>query len=113
MITFIKRHWITVTIGEHKGKLCIRQPSAIEGVRYQAQLKQLIAVEGNNDEAIVQTHIDLLLAVVCDSEEWSPAYPVDGNESERRKWIEQLPFHAIGKIAEAAFLVGLVPTSVE
>lgn len=113
MITFIKRHWITVTIGDDKARLCIRQPSAIEGVRYQSQLKSLIAAEGNNDEVIVRTHVDLLLAVLVDSEDWSVPYPVDASETDKRKWIEQLPFHAIGKIAETAFLVGLVPLSVE
>lgn len=114
MITFIKRHWVTVTIGESKARLCIRQPSAIEGVRYQAQLKQLIAGDGvHDDEQIVRTHVDLLVAVIVDSEDWSQSYPLEGNETDKRKWIEQLPFHAIGKIAEAAFVVGLVPTSVE
>lgn len=113
MITFIKRHWLTINIGPDKARLCIRQPTAIEGVRYQSQLKQLIAADGNNDEAIVQTHIDLLLAVIVDSEDWSHPFPIDSSEAERRRWIEALPFHAIGKIAESAFMVGLVPLSVE
>jgi len=113
MITFIKRHWVTVTIAEDKARLCIRQPTAIEGVRYQAALRELVAADGNNDEAIVRTHIDLLVAVIVDAEDWATQYPVDGNESDRRKWVEQLPFSAIHKLAEAAFMVGVVPTSVE
>ena len=113
MITFIKRHWVTVTIADDKARLCIRQPTAIEGVRYQAALRELVAAEGNNDEAIVRTHVDLLVAVIVDSEDWSPAYPLDGTESERRKWVEALPFAAVHRLAEKAFMVGIVPCLVE
>lgn len=113
MITFIKRHWFTVTLGEDKARLCVRQPSAIEGVRYQSIVKQLVADNAERDEELLRTHVDLLVAVIVDAEEWATPFPVEGTENDRRKWIEQLPFHVIGQLAPQAFRIGLVPFSVE
>jgi flagellar biosynthesis regulator FlaF len=82
-------------------------------VRYQSIVKQLVAEAVERDEDLLRTHVDLLVAVIVDTEDFATPFPIDGTESDRRKWIEQLPFHVIGQLAPTVFRVGLVPFSVE
>lgn len=116
-IKFEEHHWITVTVRGESARLCVREPNAHEGVRYAAAIERLRQRLDEHDEAALEAltvhHCNLLVACIVASEDWTPAFPSNGTEAERRQWVERIPFHYVGTIAGAVALVGFPKTLAE
>ena len=115
-IAFIESTWIEVKVHGQTGKLLVREPNALEGVRYFAQVNRLKDSVKDDPEALVaviQTHINLLSACVLQSEGFSPAFPSSGTDAEKIAWVGMIPWTDISEIASQVATVGYPKTSAE
>lgn len=115
-ITFVESTWIEVKVHGQTGKLLVREPNALEGVRYFAHVNRLReSVKDDPDAlvAIIQTHISLLAACVLNAEGFSPAFPASGSDAERIAWVSMIPWTDISEIASQVATVGYPKTSAE
>jgi hypothetical protein len=62
-------------------------------------------------EATIALHIGLLVACVQGSEDFTPTFPADGTEAERRAWLLRLSWADVSPIATAVMALGFPPTS--
>ena len=77
-VQFVESEWITVTVKGVEARLLVREPNAMEGVRYFAAVdkhREAMKTDFEALERIIQTHINLLTACVLDSENFEPAFP--------------------------------------
>lgn len=112
MLTFVESHWVEVEIYRTKVRLQVREPNALEGARYFQAVSRMIERKDEADglAAIIQVHLDLLLAVVKGSEGVSPAFPSEGTEAERRAWLVRIPWSDVSTVASAVAMVGYPKT---
>lgn len=113
-VQFVESEWITVTVKGVEARLLVREPNAMEGVRYFAAVdkhREAMKTDFEALERIIQTHINLLTACVQDSENFEPAFPKDGSEKERSSWIGRIPWTDVSSIASAVATVGYPKTS--
>ena len=61
--------------------------------------------------SLMETHAGLLTACITSSEEWTPAFPTEGNTAERREWVLRLHWEDLAKVAGAVAQVGYPKTS--
>ena len=115
-ITFVESTWIEVKVHGQTGKLLVREPNALEGVRYFAhvnRLKDTVKDDPDALVAIIQAHISILSACVLNSEGFSPAFPYSGTDAEKIAWVSMIPWTDISEIASQAATVGYPKTSAE
>jgi hypothetical protein len=115
-ITFVESTWIEVIVHGQTGKLLVREPNALEGVRYFAHVNRLRdSVKDDPDAlvAIIQAHITILSACVLGSEGFSPAFPSSGTDAEKVAWVNLIPWTNISEIATQVATVGYPKTSAE
>jgi len=113
-VQFVESEWITVTVKGVEARLLVREPNAMEGVRYFAAVdkhREAMKADFEALERIIQTHINLLTACVLDSENFEPAFPKAGSEKERSAWIGRIPWTDVSSIASAVATVGYPKTS--
>ena len=114
-IEFVEQHRITVKSKGQTGTLLAREPNALEGARYMAALQRhgvgLRETDPDAFEATISLHVGLLVACVQGSQDWSPAFPSDGTEAERRAWLLRLSWADVSPIATAVMALGFPPTS--
>jgi hypothetical protein len=114
-IEFVEHHWLTVKVKGNTGRLLAREPNALEGARYMAALqKQSDGLRSNDPDAFegtINLHVGLLVACVQGSEDFTPAFPADGTEAERRAWLLRLSWADVAPIATAIMGLGFPPTS--
>jgi len=114
-IEFVERHWITVESKRGTARLCVREPNALEGARYLGAINRSRALMDTDEaagfEALMETHAGLLTACITNSEDWSPAFPGEGNTAERREWVLRLHWEDLAKVAGAVAQVGYPKTS--
>jgi len=113
-VQFIESEWVTVSVKGVEARLLVREPNAMEGVRYFSAIdKHREAMKSDLDalERIIQTHINLLTACVLDSENFEPAFPKGGTDKERAAWIGRIPWTDVSNIATAVATVGYPKTS--
>lgn len=113
-VQFVESEWITVTVKGVEARLLVREPNAMEGVRYFAAIdkhREAMKQDFEALERVIQTHINLLVACVLDSENFEPAFPKVGSEKERLAWISRIPWTDVSSIAAAVATVGYPKTS--
>lgn len=113
-VQFVESEWITVTVKGVEARLLVREPNAMEGVRYFAAIdkhREAMKEDFEALEKVIQTHINLLVACVLDSENFEPAFPKVGSEKERLAWISRIPWTDVSSIASAVATVGYPKTS--
>ena len=113
-VQFVESEWITVTVKGVEARLLVREPNAMEGVRYFAAIdkhREAMKQDFEALEKVIQTHINLLVACVLDSENFEPAFPKVGSEKERLAWISRIPWTDVSSIASAVATVGYPKTS--
>ena len=113
-VQFVESEWITVTVKGVEARLLVREPNAMEGVRYFAAIdkhREAMKEDFEALERVIQTHINLLVACVLDSENFEPAFPKVGSEKERLAWISRIPWTDVSSIASAVATVGYPKTS--
>lgn len=113
-VQFVESEWITVTVKGVEARLLVREPNAMEGVRYFAAIdkhREAMKQDFEALEKVIQTHINLLVACVLDSENFEPAFPKVGSEKERQAWIGRIPWTDVSSIASAVATVGYPKTS--
>lgn len=113
-VQFVESEWITVTVKGVEARLLVREPNAMEGVRYFAAIdkhREAMKEDFEALERVIQTHINLLVACVLDSENFEPAFPKVGSEKERLAWIGRIPWTDVSSIASAVATVGYPKTS--
>lgn len=114
-IEFVEKHWITVESKRGTARLCVREPNALEGARYLGAINRSRALmetdEAAGFEALMETHAGLLTACITNSEDWSPAFPGEGNTAEKREWVLRLHWEDLSKVATAVASVGYPKTS--
>lgn len=108
MLTFVESHWVEVEIRRTKVRLQVREPNALEGARYFQAVSRLVERKDEADglAAIIQVHLDLLVACVKASEGVEPAYPSEGTEAERRAWLYRIPWTDVSTVASEVATVG-------
>lgn len=108
MLEFVESHWVEIKIKGSPVRLQVREPNALEGARYFQAVSR--AVERKDDAdglaAVIQIHLDLLLACVKGSEGVTPAFPSEGSEAERRAWLYRIPWTDVSGIASEVATVG-------
>ena len=114
-VEFVEQHRVTVKVKGQSATLLAREPNALEGARYMAALQRqadgLRANDPDAFEATIGLHVGLLVACVQGSEDFTPAFPVDGTEAERKAWLLRLPWADVASIATAVMGLGFSPTS--
>jgi len=113
-VQFVESEWVTVKVKGVEARLQVREPNAMEGVRYFAAVdkhREAMKTDFEALERIIQTHINLLTACVLDSENFEPAFPVAGSEKERAAWIGRIPWTDVSTIASTVATVGYPKTS--
>jgi len=115
-ITFIESTWVEVKVHGQTGRLLVREPNALEGARYFAQITRLrdhVKEDANSLVEIIQAHINLLSACVLQSESFAPAFPSAGSDAEKIAWVSLIPWTDISEIASQVATVGYPKTSAE
>lgn len=113
-VQFVESEWITVTVKGVEARLLVREPNAMEGARYYAAVdkhREAMKTDIEALERIIQTHINLLVACVLDSENFEPAFPKGGSEKDRTAWVSRIPWTDVSSIAAAVATVGYPKTS--
>lgn len=112
---FVDSEWVKITIKGHAAKLRVREPNALEGARYVAALQRNRPSLDENAEGALETIISLHLAMITactlESAEITPAFPADGNDAEKRAWVNRLPWADVTAIANEIMAVGYPKTS--
>jgi hypothetical protein len=113
-VQFVESEWVSVKVKGVEARLQVREPNAMEGVRYFAAVdkhREAMKTDFEALERIIQTHINLLTACVLDSENFEPAFPKSGSEKERASWIGRIPWTDVSTIASTVATVGYPKTS--
>lgn len=113
-VQFVESEWVAVKVKGVEARLQVREPNAMEGVRYFAAVdkhREAMKTDFEALERIIQTHINLLTACVLDSENFEPAFPKSGSEKERSAWICRIPWTDVSTIASTVATVGYPKTS--
>lgn len=112
MLTFVESHWVEVEIYRTPVRLQVREPNALEGARYFQAVARTMERKDEPDglSAIIQVHLDLLVACVKGSEGVEPAFPSEGTEAERRAWLYRIPWNDVSAVAAEVATVGYPKT---
>jgi len=109
MIEFLDSVWIDVTVRGAPARLLVREPNALEGVRYFSAIQKWrdrLETDETALESMIQVHLNLLAACVLNAEGFVVPYPADGTVTERTAWMVRLPWGDVSGLASKVAMVG-------
>jgi hypothetical protein len=108
-IEFLDSVWIDVTVRGAPARMLVREPNALEGVRYFSAIQKWrdrLESEETALESMIQVHLNLLAACVLNAEGFAVPYPADGTLTERLAWLVRLPWGDVSGLASKVAMVG-------
>ena len=108
-IEFLDSVWIDVTVRGAPARFLVREPNALEGVRYFSAMQKWrdrLETEETALESMIQLHLNLLAACVLNADGFAVPYPADGTVTERLAWLVRLPWGDVSGLASAVAMVG-------
>ena len=108
-IEFLDSVWIDVTVRGAPARLLVREPNALEGVRYFSAIQKWrdrLESEETALESMIQVHLNLLAACVLNADGFAVPYPADGTLTERLAWLVRLPWGDVSGLASKVAMVG-------
>ena len=108
-IEFLDSVWLDVTVRGESARLLVREPNALEGVRYFSAIQKWrdrLESEETALESMIQVHLNLLAACVLNAEGFAVPYPADGSVTERLAWLVRLPWGDVSGLASKIAMVG-------
>lgn len=108
-IEFVDSVWLDLTVRGAPARFLVREPNALEGVRYfSAVQKWRDRLESDETalESMIQVHLNLLAACVLNAEGFAVPYPAEGSLTQRLEWLVRLPWSDVSGIASAVAMVG-------
>ena len=109
MISFIDSEWVDVKVRGEAARFLVREPNALEGVRYFSSVqkwRERLETDELALEGLIQCHLNLLSACVLDAEGFAVPFPRDGAPAERSAWLMRLPWGEVRGLARSVAMVG-------
>ena len=109
MISFVDSEWVEAEIRGEVARFLVREPNALEGVRYFSAVQKWRDRLDSDEtalEGLMQVHLNLLSVCVLDAEGFVVPFPREGSPAERMGWMVRLPWSDLSNLASKVAMVG-------